>query len=233
MTLDKGEILDVEGVRFRDGDRITGRGSWKASSRLIRTTAVAKKPAGKAKAKQQAFPKSTGPSTFGPMVAPNGVILTLKNVSGSTLAVQTAQGRFEIPLDRLADGSAVSLLNNRVRAQRTFPHAPLWEGAYQQDFPAAAPSTAGPGAWVAAVWHQPRGPELLPALTERPRNFARFGTDRRRGSGSAAPGLDRRRCRQARRTTRCHRAWPRRLAPGCREYLRWERHRRLDRETRW
>jgi hypothetical protein len=171
VTLDKGEILDLEGVRFRDGDQVTGRGSWKANSRLIRKEAVKKKAAAKAKAKQ-GLPKETGPSTFGPSVTPNGVVVSLKDVAGSTLTVDTAQGRFDVVLDRLADGSVVSFLNDRVRAQRAFPHAPLWEGANQQDFPAAAPSAAGSGAWVAAVWHEPRGPELLPAVTERLKSFA-------------------------------------------------------------
>jgi hypothetical protein len=174
--LNKGEILEVEGVRFRDGDRVTGRGSWAASSRLIRREAVAKKKAAaRAKAKgQQVFPKATGPSTLGPAVAPNGVVLSLKAAAGSTLTVETSQGRLEVAIDRLADGAVVSLLDNRVRAQRAFPRAPLWEGPHQQDFPAAAPSTAGPGVWVAAVWHEPRGPELLPALTERPQSFAHY-----------------------------------------------------------
>ncbi len=174
VTIDKGEVLGLEGVRFRDGDRVTGRDSWTASTHLIRREAVAKKAAAraKAKAKRQAVPRATGPTTFGPTVTPNGVILSLKDAAGATLAVETDQGRFELPIDGLADGSAVSLLNGRVRAQRAFPHAPLWEGPYQQDFPAAAPSSPGPGAWVAAVWHEPRGPELLPALFERPNTFA-------------------------------------------------------------
>ncbi len=34
-TLDRGEVLDVEGLRFRDGDQVTGRDSWKARSRLV------------------------------------------------------------------------------------------------------------------------------------------------------------------------------------------------------
>lgn len=170
VTIDKGEVLGLEGVRFRDGDRVTGRDSWTASTHLIRREAVAKKAAAraKAKAKRQAVPRATGPTTFGPTVTPNGVILSLKDAAGATLAVETDQGRFELPIDGLADGSAVSLLNGRVRAQRAFPHAPLWEGPYQQDFPAAAPSSPGPGAWVAAVWHEPRGPELLPALFDAP-----------------------------------------------------------------
>ena len=177
VALDKGEIVAIEGLRFRDGDLVTGRDSWKASSRLIRKTALPKKATAKAKAKakakQQAAQKAVGgPSTYGPDVSPNGVVLSLKNVAGATLTVESAQGKFMVPLDRLADGSVASFLNDRVSAQRVPPHAPLFEGPNQQDFPAAAPDLQGAGAWVAAVWHEPRGPELLPALDERPKNFA-------------------------------------------------------------
>src|SRR5262249_45877832 len=56
--------------------------------------------------------------------------------------------------------------------QRVFPHAPLFEGPFQQDFPAAAADPVGGGVWVVAVWHEPRGPELLPAVTERLKSFA-------------------------------------------------------------
>jgi len=179
LALDKGEILDIEGLRFRDGDLVIGRDSWKASSRLVRKMATPKKAAAKAKARakarQQAAPKAVGgPGTYGPDVSPNGVVLSLKNVGGATLTVETAQGKFTVDLDRLADGSPVSLLNGRVRAQRVFPHAPLLEGPNQQDFPTAASDPRGEGVWVAAVWHEPRGPELLPALNERPRSFAHY-----------------------------------------------------------
>ena len=51
---------------------------------------------------------------------------------------------------------------------------PLFEGANQQDFPAAAADSRGTGAWVAAVWHEARGPELLPAVKDQPKNFAEF-----------------------------------------------------------
>jgi hypothetical protein len=174
-TLDKGEILKIEGVRFREGDRITGRGSWQATSHLIRREPGVSKAAARAKAKRiQVFPKATGPSNFGPTGTANGVILSLKDVAGSTLTVETRQGKFEIPLDRLAGGSTVSLLNNRVRAQRAFPHAPFWEGPYQQDFPAAAASAESSVAWVVAVWHEPRGPELLPAVEDRLQSFAEY-----------------------------------------------------------
>jgi len=177
VALDRGEIVDIEGLRFRDGDLVTGHDAWKARSRLIRKAAAPKKAAAKAKAKakQPAAPKSVGgPSTYGPDVTPNGVVLSLRNVAGATLFVETAQGKFIVPLDRLADGAVLSLLNDRVRAQRTFPHAPLVEGPDQQDFPAAASDAQAAGAWVAAVWHEPRGPELLPAVNEAPQSFAHY-----------------------------------------------------------
>ena len=189
IAVDKGEILAIEGLRFREGDMVTGRDSWKASSRSIRKAAAAKKAAAKAKrqaaakAKRQAAAKAigqpapkaaAGPSTTGPAVTPNGVVIALKNVAGATLTVDTKQGKFTIAVDRLADGSSQSLLNDRVSVQRVFPHAPLFEGASQQDFPAAAADSQGGGAWVAAVWHESRGPELMPAVDQQPKNFAEF-----------------------------------------------------------
>jgi hypothetical protein len=187
-TLDKGEIVAVEGLRFRDGDRVNGPNAWVASSRLIRTVAATPKKAAakaiakanakakaKAKANQQAAPKAVGgPSTYGADVTPNGVVLALKNVAGATLSVESAQGRFAVSLDRMADGAVVSLLKDRVRAQLGFSHAPVFEGPGQQDFPAAASDREGQGAWVVAVWHEARGPELLPALNGRPKNFAAY-----------------------------------------------------------
>ena len=234
VALDKGEILDIEGVRFRDGDMVTGRDSWKTSSRLIRK-AAAKKAAAKAKAAGQGQAsrpatkrRSAGPGTTGPTVTPNGVVLALKNVAGATLTVDTQQGKFTVAVDRLADGAAVSLLDDRVSAQRVFPHAPLFEGPKQQDFPAAAADSQGAGAWVAAVWHEPRGPELLPAVDRAAQELRRVPAHRRRRSGPASPLPE----RQGGRTARRHRARPRRLAPRRRHGRRWQRRRRLDREAR-
>jgi hypothetical protein len=173
VTLERGEVVEIDGVRFREGDRVTGRDSWKARSCRVRKEAVAKVDTVKVKAAPKpAPPRPTGPSTYGRTVAPNGVVLSLKDAAGSAMTVETAQGRFLVPLGRLSDGAAISLLDDRVRAQQAFPHAPLFEGPVQQDFPAAAADAAGTRVWVAAVWHEPRGPELLPALSERPRSFA-------------------------------------------------------------
>jgi hypothetical protein len=173
LTVDRGEVVEVEGVRFRAGDEVTGRGSWKATSRRVRKGTVPKQePARGSAAEKPAVPRPTGPSTYGRTVVPNAVVVSLKDATGSTLAVETAQGRFAVLLDRLTDGAAISLLNDRVRAQRAYAHAPLFEGPLQQDFPAAASEAAGARVWVVAVWHEPRGPELLPAVTERLTRFA-------------------------------------------------------------
>jgi hypothetical protein len=180
VRVDRGEVVAIEGVRFRAGDLVTGKNSWKAASRRIRAAAAAKQALSKAFAKARAnakvaLPKSRGgPSTYGPDVAPNAIIVTLKNVAGATLSVDTVQGKFTVALDRLAGGAIVSLLGNRVRAQRIFPHAPLLEGPRHQDFPVAVADRTTAGAWVAYVEHEPRGPELLPAFTERPNDFADF-----------------------------------------------------------
>src|SRR6187549_3868424 len=43
-TLDRGEVIGIEGWRFRQGDRVTGPASWESSSHL---TTAGKKAAGK------------------------------------------------------------------------------------------------------------------------------------------------------------------------------------------
>jgi hypothetical protein len=181
VSVDKGQVIGLEGVRFRSGDEVIGNTSWKASSRLIRKAAAAKKATAQAKIKaqrkaiRQAIAKSRGgPSTYGPDVTPNGVIVTLRNAAGATLNVETAAGRFAVSVDRLADGSALSLLGDRVSVQRVLPQAGLLEGPGQDDFPAAAAAAMGSAVWIAYVHHEPRGPEILPALEAAPDRFADY-----------------------------------------------------------
>ncbi|HEV3120391.1 MAG TPA: hypothetical protein VGY53_00745, partial [Isosphaeraceae bacterium] len=167
MKLDQGEVLSVEGWRFRQGDRVSGQDGWEAKSHVIRKAA-----AKKAAAKQQAQ-RPTGPSTFGPTITPNGVVIALKAPLEASLAVETDHGRFSIPLADLAEGTPRRYLDGQVEAQRVPPNAPLREGKSQDDFPAAA-SGAGADVWVAFVNHQPRGPEVLESFRERPKSFAEF-----------------------------------------------------------
>ena len=179
VSVDQGEVLGVEGYRFRDGDAVDGRDAWKASSRFIRRAAAKKaqakaKAVAKAKAKAQAQSKEVGgAATSGPAVAPNGVIVALKAPGDATLNVQTEQGRFDVKLADLARGGSKAYLDGKVRADRVLPHVPLADGPGQEDFPAAA-SDGGDGLWVAYVAHKPRGPEVLSAFSEAPKDFAAF-----------------------------------------------------------
>ncbi len=70
-AVDRGEVVSVEGYRFRKGDALSGRAGWDAKSHILRKAAAAKKQA--ATKKEQG-----GPSTFGEGFTPNGVIISLK-----------------------------------------------------------------------------------------------------------------------------------------------------------
>src|SRR5262249_35327764 len=67
VSVDQGEVLDVEGYRFRKGDELTGRNGWKARSHVIRKVAAKKAAAGMPPS-AVAVPKPGGPSNTGPTV---------------------------------------------------------------------------------------------------------------------------------------------------------------------
>ena len=164
-----------------------------------------------------------GPSTEVASVTPNGVVIDLKAPGDATLAVETEQGDFKVPLADLADGRPASLPERSRRGAAGASPAPPWPKApTPEDFPAAA-ADAGAGAWVVYVVHKPLGPEVLESFTERPKGFADFAP---KGGGDQiklvhfADG-------RPRRADRRHRARPRRLAPGGRRRRRGSGRRRL------
>src|SRR4051812_26258861 len=68
-TLDKGEIVDIEGWRFGQGDRTTGNNSWEAASHL---TTAGKKAANKnanGTAKKKGGKKAAGKKAAGKKAA--------------------------------------------------------------------------------------------------------------------------------------------------------------------
>ena len=165
VKVDKGEVVGVEGARFRKGDRAKGPDGWEARSLTIRKVAN-KKAAANKKA-------STGPSTFGGAITPNGVLVTLRSPDDATLEVETEQGAFAVPLAELYDGSIRRYLNGRVAAQRVPPVVALADGTDQEDFPAASGEVAGT-TWVAYVVHTARGTPASEALPERPEDFSNY-----------------------------------------------------------
>jgi hypothetical protein len=194
VTVDKGEVLDVEGWRFRQGDRVTGPNSWEAMSRL---TAAAKKAANKKAANRKAagkkganrkaankkgairraqLPAATKKAASGPgasPVSPNGVIVTVRAPEDAKLTVTTGRGEFTVALADLSGGAIRRYLDGQAEAQAVPPSVVLFDGDDQDDYPAAAADGRG-GAWVAFVTHVARGPATLANLTERPKAFANY-----------------------------------------------------------
>ena len=196
VEIDKGEILGVEGWRFRADDRVSGVNSWEARSRTTPKNAAGKKAAGKAALAKKggALKKAPGGLNAGAVV-PNGLIVTLKAPDDARLTVKTPQGEAAVALSALADGSVQRLLDGRVEAQRVPPSAVLIDGPDQEDFPSAAADARG-AVWVAYVVHEPRGPDLTETLKARPKEFASLvpkgGGDRVRlvrvaGAGAGDP----------------------------------------------
>ena len=79
VKVDRGEVVGVEGYRFREGDLVTGRDAWEAKSPVIRRAAPKKQqqtsqqqPTGAARKESTAGHGRPGP------VTPNGVIVSVK-----------------------------------------------------------------------------------------------------------------------------------------------------------
>ncbi len=171
VSVDRGEVVAIDGYRFREGDGLDGRSAWKARSHLIRNGAIAKK-----KAFSKALPKALtrGPGTVGRPIVPNGLIVDLKAPADATLSVETDRGDFKIPLADLADGAPHRYLDRQVEAQRVPPRVGLAEGPSVEDFPAATAGHDEATTWVAYVVHEPLGPEVLESFTERPKDLSAF-----------------------------------------------------------
>ena len=218
VTLDRGEVVGIEGWRFREGDLVEGTRGWQAQTRRVRHKPVVAENAEAARLR---------PDRVGPSVVPTGVVVTVAAPPDAVLTVRTEQGAFAVALADLSAGATRRYLGGKVEAQRVADAIPLRDGPGQQDFPAAAADAQG-AVWVAYVDHAPRGPEVLEALTQRPRNFSDFipreGGDQIRlirftgGKAVAADRRDRARpgCLAARRGGRCRGPGRRRLVrePG-------------------
>ncbi|MGC8640520.1 MAG: hypothetical protein ACP5XB_11660, partial [Isosphaeraceae bacterium] len=166
VTLNQGEVVGLEGWRFRAGDELTGPHSWRATSHLIRRGQAALR-------RIPARIRNSGPGTFGAAVTANGVVVSLKAPADAVLTVATDQGKFNVRLTDLADGSTHRYLNGRVEAQRVPSSIPLIDAPTEDDFPAAAADGQG-NVWVAYIAHTHRGSEVSESFTVAPKSFRQF-----------------------------------------------------------
>src|SRR5262245_37574991 len=109
--VDKGDVLGVEGLRFRANDRVTGKDSWEAHNLRIRNAFV-RPPEMPPSAVPP--PPVGGTSNTGAMFVPNGVLITLRAPSDATLTLTTTHGEITLPLTELANGTIVTRLDGRV-----------------------------------------------------------------------------------------------------------------------
>jgi hypothetical protein len=186
VTLDRGEVVGIEGWRFREGDRVEGTRGWKAQTRRVRH---------KPSVAESAEAARLRPDRVGPSVVPTGVVVTVAAPADTVLTVRTEQGSFRVTLADLSAGAARRYLEGKVEAQRVPEAIALDDGPAQVDFPAAAADAQGT-VWIAYVDHAPHGPEVFEALTQRPRDFSEYvprsGGDqirllRFRGGNAGAP----------------------------------------------
>jgi hypothetical protein len=164
VKLDRGEVVGIEGWRFREGDLVEGTRGWQARTRRVR-----RKPA----VAESAAAARLRPDRVGPAFVPTGVVVAVAAPPDAVLTVRTEQGAFTVALADLSAGATRRYLGGKVEAQRVAEAIPLHDGPGQQDFPAAAADAQG-SIWVAYVDHAPRGPEVFEALTQPPSNFSAF-----------------------------------------------------------
>src|SRR5262245_56792084 len=129
-AVEHGEIVGIEGWRFRQGDRTTGPSSWESSSHLTtagkkaaaknKGAAKNKKGAGKSatgkvnkkaartavQVAQGEVKKPAGSNQGGQAIAASGVFLTLKAPDDAKLTITTARGEFTVALADLRGGTA-------------------------------------------------------------------------------------------------------------------------------
>src|SRR5215469_9107434 len=120
------EIELVEPWRFEHEDSIKGS-SWTASTHNVRAF----------------VPLFYGlPRRALPIVA-NGVILTVTDVPDAEIAVNTAQGNFEVRLSELPYGKSIKALSGRVVIDRVPVAEQLTNSPEEQDYPAATVDKEG------------------------------------------------------------------------------------------
>src|SRR5262249_50632119 len=158
----RGEVIGVEGWRFRAGDRVTGKNRWEAGSRTL-AAGQAKRPAAQGKKKaagKAAAGKGAAKGAASTKVATiltNGGIVSPRAPEDATLGVETERGSFKVALNDLADGSVRGYVEGRAQARRIPPSLAIASGVAQEDFPSAAGDGQG-GVWIAYVSHAARGP---------------------------------------------------------------------------
>ena len=173
VAIDKGEVVGVEGWRFRQDDEVTGSNAWEARTRATVKAAAARRrrPPRRRPPAQKAA--GAAAAAAGPTV-PNGVFVALKAPDDARLSVETRQGNFTVALADLADGSPRDYLDGKVEAQ-VVPTArdARTTAPTRKTSPPPRP-TAGATSGSPTSSTRPAGRRRSRRSTERPKSFADY-----------------------------------------------------------
>jgi hypothetical protein len=191
LAVADGTLLRLEGWRFRQGDRITGAGSWRLMTRRLaaaaaqraqrqarrqaNAAAVAAQPAARPRAR--AGQAAQGQAAM----ATNGVVAVLEADERTEVRVATPRGEFRVRPGEMAMGQPARFLDGAASAELVPASFQLTSAETEDDFPAAAAANDGT-VWVAYVSYRYGDPSTAhsrPMQTE-PQSFDAL---RPRGNG--------------------------------------------------
>jgi hypothetical protein len=140
-----GAIRNLESWRFAQGDALNGPSAWKLRIKLMNFENQPNQPT--------RLPDGTGAPRN---IVPAGIFVTVDS-SATSVAVQTAQGNFSIPLRDVQYGNLLRFVNGDVRVQRTPGAVRISQNKEEEhDFPSIAVTRNGV-IWSAWQAYQDRG----------------------------------------------------------------------------
>jgi hypothetical protein len=155
LRVNGGRLLALENWRFLQGDALAGENSWKLHIHRI------------AFENQPDAPNTIPTASVPQNLVPAGVMATIEP-SATSIDVATAQGSFQIPVNRLDYGKPLRYLNDDVVVQRVPSAAQVsTENREEHDYPSLAVTKSGT-VWFAWQAYQDRGDRVYVAPLDGP-----------------------------------------------------------------
>ena len=130
LSIDKGEIVDLRGYRFKDGESIGENNSW------VARTDPWVQPTGGMHPHELPFPHVT-------RVQDVGVTLYYRAPDDATVSVKTVNGDFFFKPADLPPSDAMHILSTKVELRRVPPVEALTTDEFEDDYPAMAMADDG------------------------------------------------------------------------------------------
>ncbi|MDE0109188.1 MAG: DUF3604 domain-containing protein [Bryobacterales bacterium] len=137
LSIDKGEIVDLRGYRFKEGESIGVNNSW------VARTDPWVQPTGGMHPHELPFPHAT-------RVQDVGVTLYYRAPDDATVSVKTVNGDFFFKPADLPPSDAMHILSTKVELRRVPPVEALTTDEFEDDYPAMAMADDGTlsAAWI-------------------------------------------------------------------------------------